>query len=73
MGTLDQTLRSLHPPTAEPVTRAYVNRGRWIVECQCREAHEARPGLKRWKCMMDVPNQRTGTVEHVGCGSEYTV
>lgn len=40
------------------VTRAYVNRGRWIVECECREAREAQPGVKQWSC---------------SCSSQYSI
>lgn len=69
MARFDPNLRTLHPPTAEPLTRAYVNHGRWIVECQCRAAHEIRPGVKTWKCMMMVGDPPTP----VGCGSEYAV
>ena len=32
------------------ITRAYANRGRWVVECECRSASQLLPETKRWNC-----------------------
>ena len=32
------------------ITRAYANRGRWIVECECRSASQVQPETRRWRC-----------------------
>lgn len=59
-------------------TRAYINHGRWIVECQCGNAVEAVPdpathqikiGQKRYRC------EPWGAEAHPDgfCGAEYTV
>ena len=63
---MDQ-IRTLHPQGRERVARAYINHGRWIVECECHEAHQLKPGPKRWRCEMLVDGR------HVGCGTEYSV
>jgi hypothetical protein len=41
------------------ITRAYANRGRWIVECECRSASQIQPEVRRWRCEE--------------CGAAYTV
>lgn len=60
------------------VARAYVNHGRWIIECQCGNAveavreplwtHQAKIGQKKWKC---APPEGFGAGGF--CGSAYSV
>jgi len=40
------------------ITRAYVNRGRWIAECECRHAAQVSSG-DEWRCPV--------------CGTRYVV
>lgn len=58
-------------------TMAYVNHGRWVVECECRNAVEAVPapaahqikvGQKRWQC---APPEGFGAAGF--CGAQWTI
>jgi len=66
------------PRAAEAVSRAYVNHGRWVVDCECGNAVEAvtdplpyqiRIGQKKWRCEPWTPEAHPDGF----CGSRYTV
>jgi hypothetical protein len=62
-----------------PVTRAHVNHGRWVVECECRTASEAvpKPSTHPYAKTSHQARYRGKTwvcpVEWGGCGMSYDV